>query len=147
MNAPDLTRRPPRSPCVRLGGYTILPRLLDKARAVLAGTEGDYRYDNPNDGHFFHFTGITPEALLEKVRTGAGDWEILVWIKESAPRKHDAFAIAQWSHWTETVGLNDVEGREWYTEQIARLNPEREDLRGTFDYLDLDDHVSFGGAA
>ena len=42
MNAPNLTQRPPRSPRVRLGGYTILPRLLDKARAVIAGTAGEY---------------------------------------------------------------------------------------------------------
>ena len=43
MNAPNLTQHPPRSPRVRLGGYTILPRLLDKARAVIAGTAGEYR--------------------------------------------------------------------------------------------------------
>jgi len=30
---------------------------------------------------------------------------------------------------------------------VKRLNPVREDLRGTFDYLDLDDYVSFGGVA
>ena len=36
----NLTQRPPRSPRVRLGGYTILPRILDKARASLAGTLG-----------------------------------------------------------------------------------------------------------
>lgn len=34
MNAPNLTQRAPRSPRVRLGGYTILPRMLDKARAT-----------------------------------------------------------------------------------------------------------------
>ena len=45
------------------------------------------------------------------------------------------------------MAFNDVEMREWFTEQIKRLNPAREDLRGTFDYLDLDDHVSFGGEA
>lgn len=45
------------------------------------------------------------------------------------------------------MSFNDVEMREWFTEQIKRLNPAREDLRGTFDYLDLDDFVSFGGVA
>ena len=70
MNAPDLTQRPPRSPRVRLGGYTILPRLLDKARAVIAGTAGEYKYNNPNDGHFFRFTGLAPEALLAQVKSG-----------------------------------------------------------------------------
>ena len=147
MKAPDLTIRPPRSPRVRLGGYTILPRLLDKSRAVIAGTSGEYKYNNPNDGHFFRFTGISPEALMEQVKTGAGDWDMLLWVNENAPLKRTTLEIQQWSDWTETVSFNDVEMREWFTDQIKRLNPAREDLRGTFDYLDLDDFVSFGGAA
>ena len=36
-NSPDLTKRPPRSPRARLGGYVILPRMLDKGRAAIAG--------------------------------------------------------------------------------------------------------------
>jgi hypothetical protein len=28
-SAPNLTQRPPRSPRVRLGGYAMLPRILD----------------------------------------------------------------------------------------------------------------------
>lgn len=143
----NLNQRPPRSPRVRLGGYTILPRLLDKARAVIAGTAGEYKYNNPNDGHFFRFTGIAPEALLEQVKSGAGDWDILLWVNEHAPLKRTALEISQWADWSESVAFNDVEMREWFTEQIKRLNPAREDLRGTFDYLDLDDHVSFGGQA
>lgn len=150
-NAPiaalDLTQRPPRSPRVRLGGYTILPRILDKARAELAGTAGEYKFKNPNDWHFFRFTGIDPDALLAQVKTGAGDWDMLVWVNEHAPLKRTALEISQWSDWTGTVAFNDVEMREWFTDQIKRLNPAREDLRGTFDYLDLDDHVSFGGQA
>jgi Domain of unknown function (DUF5069) len=87
MNAPDLTIRPPRSPRVRLGGYTILPRLLDKARAVIAGTAGLYKYNNPNDGHFFRFTGISPDALFEQVKTGLGDWDMLLWVNAYASLK------------------------------------------------------------
>ncbi len=147
MNALNLTQRPPRSPRVRLGGYTILPRLLDKARAVHAGSAGEYKYNNPNDGHFFRFIGIQPEALFEKAKTGAGDWEMLLWVNENAPVKRTPLEISQWSDWTATVAFNDVEMREWFTEQIKRLNPARDDLRGTFDYLDLDDFVSFGGKA
>ena len=147
MNALNLTQRPPRSPRVRLGGYTILPRLLDKARAVIAGTAGEYKYNNPNDGHFFRFTGVEPDALFEQVKNGAGDWDMLLWVNENAPFKRTALEIQQWSNWTESVAFNDVEMREWFTDQIKRLNPAREDLRGTFDYLDLDDFVSFGGVA
>lgn len=147
MKAPNLAVHPPRSSRVRLGGYTILPRLLDKARAVIAGTAGEYKYNNPNDGHFFRFTGIEPDALLEQVKTGAGDWDLLLWVNACAPHQRTTLEISQWSDWTETVSFNDVEMREWFTDQIKRLNPAREDLRGTFDYLDLDDYVSFGGVA
>ncbi len=147
MKAPNLTQRPPRSPRVRLGGYTILPRLLDKARATLAGTHGEYVYDSLNDRRFFSFTGIGPEALLAQVKTGGGDWDLLLWVNEHATHKRSVLEISQWSDWTEAVAFNDVAMREWFTEQIKRLNPAREDLRGTFDYLDLDDHVSFGGEA
>lgn len=147
MKAPNLTQRPPRSPRVRLGGYTILPRLLDKARATLAGTQGEYVYDSLNDRRFFSFTGIKPESLLAQVKTGAGDWDLLLWVSEHATHKRSVLEISQWSDWTETVAFHDVAMREWFTEQIKRLNPAREDLRGTFDYLDLDDHVSFGGEA
>ncbi|MEO7677968.1 MAG: DUF5069 domain-containing protein, partial [Verrucomicrobiota bacterium] len=42
---PDLTQRPPRSPRVRLGGYVLLPRILDKGRALLAGKLGEYHFE------------------------------------------------------------------------------------------------------
>jgi len=37
----NLTQRPPRSARVRLGGYVILPRMLDKCRAELESHNGD----------------------------------------------------------------------------------------------------------
>ena len=37
-HAPNLTQRPPRSPRVRLGGYVVLARILDKGRAEIAVT-------------------------------------------------------------------------------------------------------------
>jgi hypothetical protein len=59
-NSPDLTKQPPRSPRVRLGGYVILPRMLDKGRATVAGKHGEYRYACPLDGRFLEFAGIIP---------------------------------------------------------------------------------------
>lgn len=44
-SAPNLTQRPPRSPRVRLGGYVILARILDKGRAGLASLAGEYKYN------------------------------------------------------------------------------------------------------
>jgi hypothetical protein len=147
MKAPDLTKQAPRSPRVRLGGYTMLPRILDKIRAELAGTAGEYKYKNPSDWHFLRFTGVDPEALQAHVATGAGDWDVLTWINENAPLKHTPFEISQWSDWTQTIAFHDAEMRDWFTSEIRRLHPGRDDIRTVFDRLDLDDYVSFGGIA
>ena len=79
---PDLTQHPPRSVRVRLGGYVHLPRLLDKARAVIAGKGGDYHYNCPLDQRFFTFTGIDPDAMLEAIKSGKSDSEMLDWVNE-----------------------------------------------------------------
>src|SRR3954468_18278269 len=78
-NAPDLTKQPPRSARVRLGGYVILPRMLDKGRATINGKEGEFHYNCPLDQHFVEFTGINPEALKEQLAAGKSDSEILSW--------------------------------------------------------------------
>lgn len=148
MNAPNLTQRPPRSPRVRLGGYVILARILDKGRAELAGTNGEYRYANPIDQHWFRFTGIEPEALKAQLAEGKGDGEVLNWIEENAPLKRQPWEIQQWSAWQNERGPDgDVETLEFFAGRIAPLSRDRDDVRTWFDYLDLDDHVTFGGKA
>jgi hypothetical protein len=147
MKTPDLTQHPPRSPRVRLGGYAVLPRILDKARATVAGKHGDYKFGNPMDQHFFRFTGITPDALLDQVKSGAGDWGVLLWVQEHANPKREPHDIRAWSAYLETMPIGDAEDLEWFAQQARRINPARMDLQTVMDYLDADDHVSFGGAA
>lgn len=148
MNAPNLTQRPPRSPRVRLGGYVILARILDKGRAEIAGTTGEYRYDNPIDQHWFRFTGIDAASLKAELATGKGDGEILAWIAENAPNKRQPWEIQQWSTYHNERGPDgDVDTLEFFAGRIAPLSRDREDVRTWFDYLDLDDHVTFGGKA
>jgi hypothetical protein len=80
LSAPDLTQHPPRSPRVRLGGYVHLPRLLDKARAVVSGQNGGYAYNCALDQHFFGFTGIDADAMLAAIKAGKSDTEMLAWV-------------------------------------------------------------------
>lgn len=147
LTAPNLTQRPPRSPRVRLGGYAMLPRILDKARASLAGQAGDYKFGNPMDRHFCAFTGIAQDALLEQVKGGAGDWDILLWVNAHANPRRLPHEIRSWSAWLETMPIGDAEDIEWFAAQLKRLNPARTDLHTVMDYLDADDQVSFGGKA
>ena len=147
MQPLDLTTRPPRSPRVRLGGYAMLARVLDKARASLAATAGDYKYGNPMDQHFFAFTGIAQDALLAQAKTGAGDWALLLWVNANASPKRAPHEIRAWSAWLESMPVGEADDLEWFAAQARRLNPARTDLQTIMDYLDADDHVSFGGLA
>lgn len=142
---PDLTLRAPRSARVRLGGYVMLARMIDKARATLAGKAGEYKYGNPMDQQFFRFTGITQEALLEQVKSGAGDWDILLWVRKNASPQRAPHEIRAWSAYLESMPLGDAEDIEWFAEQVKRINAVRTDLHTIIDYLDADDHVLFGG--
>jgi hypothetical protein len=147
-HAPNLTQRPPRSPRVRLGGYVILGRILDKGRAELAGTAGEYKYNNPMDHHWFRFTGITAEALKAELTQEKGDGDMLAWIGQNAPQKHTPWEIQQWSAWLNERGPDgDVETLEFFAERVGKFSKTREDVKTWFDLLDLDDHITFGGKA
>jgi len=147
LNAPDLTQRPPRSPRVRLGGYATLPRCLDKGRATLAGKNGEYHFACPLDQRLLEFAGIKADDLKKQLALGKSDGEILKWITATSKTKPQPWEIAQWSALAEQRGATDVESREFFTELLAKLSNERDDVNGWFDLLDLDDYVSFGGKA
>ena len=145
INGPDLTKQPPRSPRVRLGGYVTLPRLLDKGRAALAGKNGEYHYACPMDQRWLEFTGIDAEALKKELASGKGDGEILEWIQANAKNKRSDAEIVSWSTWSENRAPSDVEGREYLNGIHAKAAPKREDISTWFDVLDLDDYASYGG--
>ena len=148
LNSPNLKQRPPRSPRSRLGGYVILPRMLDKCRATLAGQNGEYHYNCPLDQHFFKFTGIDPEALKTEVATGKGDGEILEWILANAKHPHNPWEITQWSDYHDRRGPDsDAETLNFFAEKVAAFTKTREDIRTWADLLDLDDYCTFGGKA
>ena len=146
-NGTDLTQQPPRSPRVRLGGYAILPRMLDKGRATIAGKNGEYNYACPLDERFLEFTGINPDALKKELAAGKGDGEILEWIQKNAQHKRTEPEIAAWSQFAEQRVPEDVESREYFNELHKKTAPKREDVKSWFDLLDVDDYVSFGGKA
>ena len=146
--APDLTQRPPRSPRCRLGGYALLPRMLDKGRATLTGKNGEYHYNCPLDQHILSFLDIDPEALKAELATGKGDGEILQWIGSSSKHKRSAWEIEYWSDYQEKRGpASDAETMSFFCEYVRKLTKTREDIKTWMDVLELDDHVSFGGKA
>ena len=147
VNAPDLMKRPPRSPRVRLGGFVVLPRMLDKGRATIAGKNGEYNYACPLDQRFLEFAGIDPEALKKQLAADKGDGEILEWIQNNSTTRPRPIEIAAWSALQEQRVPTDPEARAFFNELHSKVAQHREDIATWFDLLDLDDYVSFGGKA
>src|SRR5713226_1061583 len=87
IHAPDLTKRPPRSPRVRLGGHATLPRVLDKCRATIAAVHGEFNFNCPLDQRWFEFAGIDAAALKREVAKGKSDGEMLAWINAHSKTK------------------------------------------------------------
>lgn len=140
---PDLTQHPPRSVRVRLGGYAHLPRLLDKARAVISGKNAGYHYNCPLDRQFFNFTGIDQEKLLAEVKQGRSDTEMIAWVRANTTRLPNE--IYAWTQWLEQHGPGGAGGHEWMAETLKANAGDRDDVRSFADLLDIDDYVSFGG--
>lgn len=73
----DLTAHEPRGLDVELEGYAWLPRMLDKARATLAGTAGGYQFGCPVDHTCMARLGVTPELILDLAARHSDDHAVL----------------------------------------------------------------------
>lgn len=146
ITGPDLTKAPPRSPRVRLGGFVILPRMLDKGRATIAGKNGLYQFNCPMDRRLFDFTGMSANALMNQLASGKSDALILAWIRKSAPPK-TMNEIELWSELEMRRAPSDIESRKHFNALQAAVAPNRDDIMTWFDLIDVDDYVSFGAKA
>jgi hypothetical protein len=145
--SPDLTQHPPRSARIRLGGYVMLPRSLDKARAKNGGKLGEYAFPNPMDKYLLEFAGIDADAFSDAVNTGKNDTEMLAWFKEHSITQRTGWEIAAWSSWLENLTPGNARRHGLFSERITKAAPEREDIHTVMEWLDLDDYVTFGGKA
>jgi hypothetical protein len=142
----DLTGRPPRSFRVRLGGFVILARMLDKGRATLAKKNGEYNYNSPTDQQLVRFLGLDTDALLKEVAAGKGDGEILEWVLANAKTPRTPWEIEAWSTFMERRGPDsDAETLALFAEYVGQHSKTREDVKTWFEAIELDDYVSFGG--
>ena len=143
----DLTQHPPRSPRVRLGGFVILPRLIDKARATKAGKNGEYNYGCPLDANVLDFLGVEANALKTQIDNGLGDGEVLAWLMANAKKPRTGQEIAAFSAFHEQRAPSSPGSRAKMSDYQSSTpaGAKREDITTWFDVLDLDDHQSFGG--
>jgi hypothetical protein len=94
ITAPDLNTAFPRSGRERLGGYTWLARLADKARAEQAGTGGDYiAYCGLSTG-FLDRAGVSVDEFKTLIRDGASDADVVKYFDGHVDEAHREAANA-----------------------------------------------------
>jgi Domain of unknown function (DUF5069) len=138
--AKDLTKEYPRSPRETLGGYVLAARCIDKCRAVLNGTAGEYHYACPLDQRWLKFAEINPEELKAFVATGATDDEIASWIPEHAKKRSRA-EIVQWNNKERDTRLSDLppDTQEFMEDYIQKYVPRNRPVYHWFDVFDLEE--------
>ena len=137
----DLTKEAPRSPRLRVGGYAILGRTIDKCRALVAGNIGEYHFDCPLDRTLFGFKEIRGEDFRAQIEQGRSDEEIIEWLNQSGEEKTPA-QIRRWSEKMEASSLHDdLEKRDFFVEETKKLGLDPEKTT-TFEWLEVDDRVS-----
>jgi hypothetical protein len=150
MNTPiidrDLTKQAPHSPRQRIAGFVIACRTVDKCRASLVGTLGEYHYDCPLDNMLFSFKGINGGQFKTAVQAAKNYEDIGAWLQMNGTKKTPA-EIKDWSDAMEAGSMmKNPEKRAYFIEECSKLglNPQ---MNTTFDWLEADDRASFRHAS
>ncbi len=130
----DLRTHPPRSARVQLGGIYFLARTIDKTRAKLQGTLGEYKIAPGISGYLFEGLGITEEQFTDAVRAAKDDAAIVDWLQASADLTH----VAELNDMLEHRGIRDAEHRAQVLPRYPVLL-EYPDLTNWFEIFELDD--------
>jgi len=136
----DLTKEFPRSPRETVGGYVVAGRTLDKCRAVIAGTEGEYHYDCPLDQMFLEFTGIDADKFKDFVATGADDEAVASWIKKQTEDKTKE-AIVEWNNSLlyKRISEMPIDLQVFLEDYIAENIPSGKTVYHWFDVYDIEE--------
>lgn len=129
----------PRSPRETLGGFVVAGRTLDKCRAAIQGTLGEYKFDCPLDNFFFEFAGITADAFREFVATGADDEAVAAWLCEKTDK--EPREIIQWNNTMrgKRIAEMPIELQEFLEGYIPQFLPPGRPVYVWFDVYDLEE--------
>ena len=130
IQAPDLTQTFPRSPRdSSIAGYVIAARALDKCRAVIAQSAGDY-----------HFAGIKYKAFLKFVATGADDAAVSEWVSKKGKQRKRSEIIA-WNNKLRDKQLSKMPTKlqDYLEDYISENIPADKIVRVWFDVYDIEE--------
>jgi hypothetical protein len=130
----------PRSGRETLGGVVFLPRTIDKMRAHLAGTAGEYNATGGLSSRLFNLYGVSAEDFSEAVRQSPGDEGVLRWLQEHGSKQPTADEITQYNEGVLGAGPQNDEGRARFRANLERLGfGDRTDVTTHVDAEDLEE--------
>jgi len=134
----DLRRSFPHSMRVKLKGYVHLARMIDKCRAVLAGTEGEYIYPCPMDERLMEFAGITADQFTAAVKANQSDEAMAKWFTQTA-KARPPVELEAWNRMMLTRGPSTPEKQDYFNKLRDAVDPARTDLTSWADLQDLEE--------
>lgn len=134
----DLRTTFPRSMKTRLAGYVHLARMIDKCRAVLAGTEGEYIYPCPMDERLLDYAGITAEQFTAAVNANPTDAGVAEWLHRTAT-PHDRVELEQWNNKLLERGPSSAESAAKFNRYRDAVDASRTDITAWSDLQDLEE--------
>jgi hypothetical protein len=134
----DLRRNFPRSMKFKLGGYAHLARMIDKCRAVLKGTEGEYIYPCPMDERLMEFAGVTHEQFTAAVTVNSTDEGVVAWFQQAA-KPHTSGQLEEWNQKLLARGPSSPESAARFKKYRDAIDPSRTDITAWSDLQDLEE--------
>lgn len=122
----------------KMEGYVHLARMIDKCRAVLAGTEGEYIYPCPMDERLITFAGITDKDFTATVQANPTDEGVAQWFKR-ASKYHAKDELSAWNDMMLKRGPSTPEKQKYFNKLLAAIDPSRTDLTTWSDLQDLEE--------
>ncbi|MEK9142449.1 MAG: DUF5069 domain-containing protein [Nitrospirota bacterium] len=134
----DLRTSFPRSMRFTLAGYAHLARMIDKCRAVLAGTEGEYIYPCPMDERLMEFVGMTSDQFTAAVKANPTDEEVVKWLQQTAI-PHQPAELEKWNQQLLARGPSSPDSAARFKKYLAAIDPSRTDITAWSDLQDLEE--------
>lgn len=137
----DLTKpgNYPRSGRITLGGVVYLPRAIDKMRADVAGTVGEYIAMCPQSRRVYDFVGFTGEQLRKVVQDDSTDEGVLRALQEKASRRPGPEEVARFNEAMLSAGPDEEMAPHFHETLEAMGRADRTDVKTFVDFQDLEE--------
>lgn len=130
----------PRSGREKLGGIAFLPRAIDKMRAHVAGTAGDYVALRGLSTRVFDLFGVTPEQFMAAVQQNPDDEGVLRWLQQHGTKQPTPEDIEALNQRVLEAGPSDEAGMQRFRANLEKLGfGNRTDIKTHIDAEDLEE--------